>query len=307
LPKENPDLDATHISFWRDLSQEMNVDERGKLAHFIEWHYNLQHDRGADIFLPPVPYVTLKGVEFLIGKAIEINILAQDMIDGDVATYFSIDAEVFKNREAVERILNYIYKNPNKCRFVIFEIHNPEKILQPGFGLSSLEHLALFLRTIKSMKETTTRIFGLLNGGGFGYCLLGAGFDFFTDTISNYVEFPQKRAGHRPRKFLNPITITPESFEDIENYWLDHGSLPDDCETCEDEYNNVLKVFNRKTIDLDKWSVDCRKHGINVWNRLTREVINSINHNNDGLFYEIVQRTFTYTKLTPIIRDIDLL
>jgi hypothetical protein len=303
LPYMTENLDIAHIKFWRDMSKIDDDNKTDKTAHFIKWHYD-QVKGKSDIFLPPVPYITLNGCDFLVKKTLEINLDAWDLIDDDVATFFNMDAEVFRNKEAVESIINYIVNNPNKSKFVIFNIHNANKILSPSYGLSSMENFGLFLKAIKNIRERADRIFGLLNSGGLGYCLLGCGFDFFGDTVNNYSDFPNPKKGNtgKHRKYLNSFTLYPESFEDVMNYWKYHGTLPCSCPTCRN-YNSYSR-FDETTVDKKKWSVDCRKHGMNVWNEVVMERLKGISNGDDKLFFERVQRTIAFTKLAPYIKDI---
>ncbi|MEK6881249.1 MAG: hypothetical protein AABY22_16630 [Nanoarchaeota archaeon] len=166
IDKKNKDenLDEMHLRFWKSLFLIDKKKGRKKSLHFIKWHESIQKNRGADIFIPPTPYIKEIGGDFLVEKAIEINSDANDIIDGDVATYFEFDIEIFRNMNLINRILNYISENPNKCKFTMFKIHNIDKILSKGYGLSTLEHFELFLRTLKSIKENKKSVFGVING-----------------------------------------------------------------------------------------------------------------------------------------------
>jgi len=145
---KNINIDSAHISFWKNIFSKDKKTGRTKSLHFIKWHESLQKSREADIFLPPTPYIKEAGGEFLVEKAIEINTDAFDLIVGDVATYFEFDIEIFRNINIINRILNYISENPNKCRFVLFKIHNIDKILMKG-ELSCLGKINIVLFTTR--------------------------------------------------------------------------------------------------------------------------------------------------------------
>lgn len=148
-----------------------------------------------------------------------------------------------------------------------------------------------------------------MDGGGFGYSLLGSVADFFTDTMHNYNQDPppQKKGQKRPRKprqYLNYFTLALERFTDIENYFLDHKCLPCHCWLCEEKYN-VLKVFNRSVLNWDEWSNDCKRHALNVWEIVTQELINAMIRGDENLFFERIART-DYVKLAKVIRKISI-
>jgi hypothetical protein len=286
-------LDVTHNNFWHNLF-ENNLN-----AHFIKWHLSQQEERHADIFIPPVPFVNYKSRDFLLNKAIEINSDSLELVGETSATYFPIDIQLFRYRDSIQKILEYVdYIN---TKFTVFKIMNADAILGQGFGQDARRNFELFLKVIKNIKESNPgRVFGLLNGGGFGYCLIGAGFDFFVDNVDNYSDAPirpsKKRA--RFRKILNPETLSLEPFEGAMNMLRENGIFIGG--------NSVIKKYagkNSDLIDSSEWSKDCKRHGMLTWNDLTGVAVRGINEGEDSLYFDKIVNS-DYAILGNIIRSV---
>jgi len=294
LSKADKDgLDLVHNNFWHKLFSE------NRTAHFIKWHLNQQQERDSDIFLPPVPFVNYKARDILLNQAIEINSDSLELVGETSATYFPIDIQLFRYRDSIKKILDYLsYIN---TKFNVFKITNADAILGPGFGHDARKNFELFLKVIKSLKEENpSRVFGILNGGGFGYCLIGAGFDFFVDNVNNYsgnfIRPIKKRA--RFRKILNPETLSLEPFEGAMNILRDNGIFIGN--------NSVIKKYagkNQDLIDSREWSKDCRRHGLMTWNDLTKVAVRCINENEDSLYFDKVVNS-DYAILGNMIRNL---
>lgn len=307
--RKSTDFDALHIRFWRRLFQKI-ADERGtgrsKIAHFVKWQDERQRGMGSDIFLPPTPFIGVSGCEYLVEKAIEINRDASDLVDRDVATFFNMDSQVFRKREILMRVLDYVDQKPGKCVFNIFKIWNIDDIVKPGFGESARRNFELFLRVIKSMKDESkgeSKVFGLLNGGtgGFGYCLTGAVFDFFVYTIGGHQYYIPHAKKVTHRKCLNPNTLVLEGFDGLKELYESYNSMP--LPYLPRKKPTSPKTFSKKAIDGKRWSVESRLHDVIMWNELTREVINSMSNDDDSLFFNRVQNS-DYAILAPIIRRV---
>ncbi len=108
------ELDLTHNNFWNRLFNE------NRTAHFIKWHLSQQQEMGADIFIPPVPYVNYKSRYFLLNKAIEINSDSLELVGEISATFFSIDVQMFRCRDSIKKILDYLsYINTKYFHFIL--------------------------------------------------------------------------------------------------------------------------------------------------------------------------------------------
>ena len=290
---DRDNLEETHNEFWKKVFSEKRT------AHLIQWVIKQQKDRGADIFIPPVPYISYKSRDDLLNKAIEINSDSLELVGETSATYFSIDVQIFRYRDCVEKLLDYLsYIN---TRFNLFKIINADSIIAQGFGQDARKNFEFFLKVIKSIKEENPqRIFGLLNGGGFGYCLIGAGFDFFVDTVNNYQENfirPSKKRA-KFRKILNEETFSLEPFEGAMNMLKDNGTLIGN--------NSIIKKYqgkNKASINSHEWSEDCKRHGILTWNKLTKVAVRGINENEDSLYFDKVINS-DYAILGNILRNI---
>lgn len=216
-----------------------------------------------------------------------------------------MNADVFKMTNAIVRILDYISKNPNKSGFTVFKLIDIDRIAMPGYPPMARRNFELFLKTIKKMKDEdkTSRIFGLINGGsgGFGYCLVGTVFDFFTYTIGGHEYYiPNiERASHR--KSLNPDTLFLEDFDSVQERVEFLGQLP---LPFLPNKKHIIP-FNRITVDRNEWSIDSRRNAVAMWNELTREVINSMTKKDpdDSQFFNRVARS-DYAILTTIIRKV---
>ncbi len=299
ISHDNLNLDAEHIKFWTDL---FTSTEKGTLksAHFLKWHWKRQKGRGADLFIPPTPYINLKS-DMLIDKAIEMNHDAREFIsDGEVSTIFNVNLDLFNNKKAIEKMTNYFDQAPT--RITLFKFIDAQKILQPGFGQYAKRNFELFLRVIKSIKEEQPgRIFGVLNGGGFGYALLGADFDFFTDSVSNYPPYYFKNVGERThRGMLNAETLTIEKFEGVKNIFKENNILMHECKICR-KYKDLENISG---VSRQQWSEDCRRHGLHLWNKFTKEYYEAQATEQERLFFDKIQNS-DYAILGTILRNIN--
>jgi hypothetical protein len=299
LLNDDVDLENEHNAFWNSL---FTTTQQGTLksAHFSRWQWKLQQSRGADVFIPPVPYVSIK-TPSLIDKALEMNLDARDFVkDGEVTTAFVIDVDLFNSKDAIEKITSHLDKAPTKL--TLFKFVNPTKILANGFGQYAKKNFELFLRVIKSIKEEQPeRIFGVMDGGGFGYALLGAGFDFFTDTVSNYPPYYIPKKGERKhRGMLNAETLSIERFEGVKNMHREHQVLMHDCKICR-KYSGVE---NLEVVDRQVWSEDCRRHAPHMWNGFTREYTEAKATAQEKLFFDKIQNS-DYAIIGTIIRKIN--
>lgn len=292
---DSNNLDMVHEKFWDIIFTE------NRAAHFIKWHFNQQNDRKADVFIPPVPLINPKNREILVNKAIEINSDALEIVGESAASHFIIDVQLFRHREAIQKIAEYIsYIN---TKFNIIKILNSNKIVEKGFGQDARDNFELFLRVIKSIKEENpNRVFGIISEGGFGYSLIGAGFDFFVDTVNNYSQNFIRPRGKRStyRQILNPETLALEPIEGVKNMLKDNGTFLGS--------NPIIKKYRgRSLIEVDPkiWSEDCRKHGILTWNELTKIAVRSINDGEDTLYFDKIQNS-DYAILGNIVRKINL-
>lgn len=294
LSEANKDkLDSTHNGFWNRLFNE------NRTAHFIKWHLNQQQERKADIFIPPVPYVNHKSRDLLLDRAIEINSDSLELVGETSATFFSIDVQLFRYRDSIKKILEYLsYIN---TKFNLFKITNVNALVGQGFGQDARNNFQLFLKVIKSLKEeNSSRVFGMLNGGGFGYCMIGAGFDFFVDNVNNYgdgfIRPGIKRAAFR--KILNPETLSLEPSEGAMNILRDNGVFIGN--------NPIIDKYagkNPALINSREWSRDCRRHGLLTWNNLTKIVVRGINEKEDSLYFDKIVNS-DYAILGNIIRKL---
>ncbi len=293
------DMDIEHENFWNTL---FTSKEKGTLksAHFLRWHWKRQQSRGADVCIPPTPYVSNKSSE-LINKSIEMNHDARDFIkDGEVCTAFTVDMDLFNNKQAIEKLTNYLDQTPT--RITVFKFFDPTKILKIGFGQYARRNFELFLRVIRSIKEEhPNRIFGVLDGGAFGYALLGTGFDFFTDTVSNYPPYYViTKSQRKHRGMINAETLSIEKFEGVKHIFAENHTLMHECKTCK-KYKSMENIG---IIDKQIWSEDCRRHGLHMWNKFTQEYFEAVQTGQEKLFFDKIQNS-DYAILGTILRNIN--
>jgi hypothetical protein len=291
-------LTQTHINFWRSLFKKEG--ETAKIAHFIKWHEATQSQRKADVFIPPVPYIDHHSKNELLRLAMEINSDALNLVGEKAAVYFNFNADMFRDKQFVSEVCEFIERA--NAKFNVFKILDADKIIGKGFGQDAKQNFQIFLRTIKSLKdEDSEKIFGLLCGGGLGYCLLGAGFDFFVDTVNNYAQdfMARRSGGMNYRKLFNPETLSLEPIEGAKNMLIENGTLPGD--------NIVIKKYEgKKVTDFTRkeWSMDCRRHGVLEWNKLLKVVARAIDEGEDTLFFDKVQNS-DYAVLGSILRKVN--
>lgn len=299
-------LDRVHLEFWRSLfSPKRGRDniERLKIGHFIQAHDDFQREKETDVFVPPVPFITLQNCHVFTDYTIQINMDAFDLVDRDVAAFFCLDSKVFADKQTIKRIVNYIANNPSECKLVLFKILWPERILEAKYGkyaLKNLEFLLMNLRMIRK-EEENPRIYGMINGGGFGYCLLGAGFDFFTDSVSHYWYYYPRKKKTTHKKSLDPDLLIPRTFEDAEAMFSEWGESPLPYLPFP-KYQNA-RNFNKYQVSPEEWRRDVKLAGIVMWNEYVNEIIRAMDRENnlETLFFEKVLRS-AYSRLAPIIR-----
>jgi hypothetical protein len=304
LVSKGANCNSLHITLWNDLFPT-DDRERAAAAQLINWFYRKEKLLGTDIFVPPVPSLNGKNCEELFEKAIFINKMASDIITDDVAAYFSVSADVFENRAVVEGIANYLSEGNAKVGLIKFT--DPQNFVGLSFSEHAQNNLSLFLKILKLRNQTkeTPMITGAFGGSGLGYCMLGAGFDFFTDTVNNYAQYPMPSKGQkkaRYRKCLNDKTLVPEKYEGIKSMFVDSGQNPMPYLPPEAGSYTREQFINNK-IDPETWSRDCKLNGIGIWNEFTGELTDAIRTKTDTLFFDKIQRS-RYAVLTPIIKDV---
>lgn len=274
--KDTKDQETLHNNFWSNLFSESATRKKIDIAHFISWHREIQiKDMRSDIFLPPVPYIkNLDGIKNdFIRYAKEINDIGFQLYGQECALYLVFDMSLFKDSKAIAQIADIISEAPNK--YIVLKILGIGKLLSLGFGYYPKKTVEFFLRILNDVKQNSPgKLIGFLDGGGFGYCLLGSCADFFTDTVSNAYQdsFPKNTGKHRG--LLHPITLTTEPIGGVCEQLNNHGSLFIDCSIA-DKYRGFDEKKFLSTVDKGQWSIDARKMGLIVWQKRMAALMNT--------------------------------
>jgi len=296
------DPEGMHISFWRNLLEGQGQGTI-KAGHFIKWQDKTQKNMGGDVFIAPSPYITRPGCDFLVEAAIKINSMSQALANRDVADTFYLDAEIFKDKRTIERIAEYL--GTTHSQMILFKIKNQQKLIDGFHGKYALKNLQFLLSIIKNdarQFDDKVRTYGLLNGGGFGYCLLGAGFDFFTDPVGNF-EYPM--VGRKKDDFRGTIgseSLVYEPFEELCSLLHDYGEsvLP---HHPEGKYNNTTRL-ERRFLTPDVWRRDCKLNGLCLWNEYVNDNVQAMINRQDRLVFDRVANS-SYARLAPIVKDLN--
>jgi len=295
--------DDLHIKFWERLFPS-DDKERADAGSLINWTFRQEKKCGIDVFIPPIPSLNARNCGALIDKSISMNKMASDIVTDDVATYFSLSADVFENRSAVHNILNCIAESKNKIGVIKFT--DPHNFVNISFSEHAQNNLSLFLKTLKfqNQNKESPMMMGTLGGGAFGYCLLGAGFDFFTDTVNNYAQYPMPARGSRARyrKCLNDRRLVLEKFDGLKSKFLEEDQDPLPYLPVQ-RGKYTKQQFEKGSIDPSEWSRNCRLHGIGMWDEFTKQVYEAIHTKTDILFFDKIQRS-AYAMLAPIINEV---
>lgn len=295
-------MDNLHHSFWKKRFEE---DEKKKkdIAHYISWNRERQvTERSADLFIPPVPHIKLnlpKPIknDFLFFTN-EINKIAYGLYGQESAFYFNISAELFTDSEAINQINSMLLECPN--RHIFFKILNTKYMSSDQFGYFAKKNFQSFLVTLLNLREfDDKRVIGMLNGGGFSYCLLNVVLNFFTDTVTNFpTEGMPKYTGGRHRSLLHPISLAPERIEGVLQQLDAYKSLFSD-NSIADKYRGLdSKQFLNK-INNHEWSIDARKIGILIWEKLINARLST---DKNKVFDEVINSNFSF--LGGILRKI---
>ncbi|ODS36161.1 hypothetical protein BEH94_08440 [Candidatus Altiarchaeales archaeon WOR_SM1_SCG] len=300
--KEREDYDLLHIRFWKGLFENSG---RINVGHFIKWSEYLQKERKADIFIAPTPYIKQESCEFLLEKAIDINRKSHDLVTGDVADSFFIDAGIFQNKKLIERLVDYLGITPSEM--ILFKINGYENLVNRVYGSYALKNFKFLLNTIKTdyrYFKNKVRSYGLLNGGGFGYCLLGGGFDFFTDTVSSFEYYPshppKRRSTHRGT--IGAESLVYEKFESLKNLFDDYGETPLPYHP-QKKYDNIKQLYPLQ-INSKEWARDCKLNSMCLWNAYVNDNINGMINKDDRLVFDRISNS-AFTQLSPIIKDLN--
>lgn len=264
-----------HLDFWSSLFEESKTGRKQGVAHFISWNNDIQSNMQSDIFLPPVPFIKNKDdiKNMFIKYTKEINDTSFQLYGESAAMYVILDMSLFRDSKAIDQIASIISEAPNK--FIILKILGINKMTEPTFGYYARKNLEFFLKTLNDIRcVKPEKIVGLLDGGGFGYCLLGTCVDFFTDTVSNAYQdtFPRNTGKHR--SLLHPLTFVPENIEGVLQQLSNHKSLFMDC-IIADKYKGMDKEKFLSTVDKIEWSMDCRRMGIIMWQKRMAALMNT--------------------------------
>ncbi|MEA2037620.1 MAG: hypothetical protein U9O94_08980 [Nanoarchaeota archaeon] len=283
--------DSLYYAFWFNLFYQDEKTRKRDIVGFISWTHEKEiEERNADFFLPSVPYIKrgfnvtekLKFLQYLD----ETNKLSYHLYGDTSAFYCVIDADLFKDTNSINQICNIISKCKNK--FIVIKIINVGKFSQPNFGYYSTKNLLHFLRVIQDTKVVRQdRVTGLLNGGGFGYCLFSTVFDFYTDTVNNYPTEGRATYTGKHRGLLHPITLAVEPSEGVGEQLKQHGALFLD-NSIADKY---LEVSSLDNIDKSIWSKDCRRMGLVMWQkRIFAKLMTDKHH----VFDEVYNSSFAF-------------
>lgn len=303
LVSKDAKSDQLHEAFWNGLFPSGDT-ERADAARLIKWSERQERKDGADVYIPTVPSLKAKNCGTLTDKAIAMNNMASDIVNGDVATYFSLCADTFDNRAAIQDILNCIVDSKN--RIAVLKFIDPQNFVNISFSEHAQDNLSLFLKTLKLQNQSrdSPMLIGTLNGGGFGYCLLGAGFDFFTDTVGNYAQYPMPKPGPRSlyRQCLSDKRLVLEKYNGIRSKFIEEDQEP--LPYLPSQKNKPTKEqFQKNQVNPEEWSKDCKLHGIGMWNEFTKELSEAIQFKTDTLFFDKIQRS-AYATLASIINEV---
>ena len=295
--------DELHEQFWNNMFPEEGI-ERADAGSLINWSNKQEEKFGSDLYIPTVPFLTGRNCNALVDKAISMNTMAADIVDRDVATYFSLSADVFENRKVIQDVLNCIGESKNKVGIIKFT--DPQNFVNISFSEHAQNNLSLFLKTLKLQNQNRENpmMMGTLAGGAFGYCLLGAGFDFFTDTVNNYQQYPMPTKGQKAlyRKCFNDRRLVLESFAGIRSKFLEEGQDPMPYLPMQ-RGRYTREQLEKNQIDAAEWSRNCRFNGIGMWNEFTKELAEAIRTRTDSLFLDKIQRS-AYAMLYTVINDV---
>lgn len=264
------DKDYIHNNFWRNLFKEEG-SKKMKIAHFISWVYEKEiSERKGDLFIPSVPYIrrnlpTKVKNDFLFYTK-EINRISYNLYGEESAFYFNIDADLFIDGDSINQLNDMIINAPNK--YIFFKVLYPEKMSNGQFGHYAKKNFEDFLNTLLTAREIDSkRVIGMLNGGGFGYCLLNVVLNFFTDTVHNFPTYSRGKRTGKHRSLLHPINLFPERIEGVLQQLNLHKSLFLDDSVAE-KYKGMDKQEFVREVNKNEWSRDARKMGILMWQKL---------------------------------------
>jgi len=268
------DQEGLHNNFWNSLFSQSAMGKKIGIAHYISWNREIQiKEMHSDIFLPPVPYIKNLDIKNdFIRFTKEINDTAFQLYGQESALYLIFDMALFKDSKAIADIANILSEAPN--RYIVLKILGIGKLISLGFGYYPKKTIEFFLHVLNDVKQyTPEKLVGFLDGGGFGYCLLGSCADFFTDTVSNAYQdsFPKNTGKHRG--LLHPITLTTEPISGIIEQLNSHGSLFIDCSIAEKYRGFDEQKF--LSVDKGQWSIDARKMGLIVWQKRMSALMNT--------------------------------
>ncbi len=283
--------DMLYYAFWDNIFFYDEKRRKRNVTSLISWNYEKEvKERNANIFLPLVPYIkrgfAIKEKRKFIKYTSEINNLSFQIYGERSAFYCVIDSDLFRDTDSINQLCDIISKCPNK--FIILKILNINKFSQPNFGFYAIKNLLYFLKILEDTKITNSdRILGILNGGGFGYCLFNVVFDFFTDTVNNYPTESRGINTGKHRGLLHPITFAVEPSEGVEDQLKKHKCL---------FLNNIIadKYIGKENLDdVDKlvWSKDCRKMGMITWQK---RMYAKLNTKSNHVFDEVYNSGFPY-------------
>jgi hypothetical protein len=294
-------IEDTHFSFWKGLVIPRGPKNISNIAGFISWFFsNAMEDMHSDIFLPPVPLIENDKYKYeLIKISNNINHISNSLYPNKCAYNLCFDANLFRDEQAVREISDIV--SSAKTDLIAIKILGVRKIFEPGFGSYAKNNLTFFLKVLKDIKMLNpSKTIGLLDGGGFGYSIMGTGtIDFFIDTVSNFPQDSFPRPSTKYRGLLHPITLTIEPIDGVMQYQADNnGELFYD--------NSIAQFYNGrdiKTVDKIKWSIDARKMGLLMWQERMAGLVNSLNSGFGTMRFDEIVRS-DYAMLADVLRKV---
>lgn len=285
--------DDIHHDFWQDLFKE-DGSKKMKIAHFISWTYEKEiSERKGDLFIPSVPYIRRNLSPEIKKKLLfytkEINKISYNLYGEESVFYFVVDGDLFIDGESIKQLNNMIINAQNK--HIFFKIIHPEAMMGVQFGYYAKKNFGDFLNTLLVAREINNqRIIGMLNGGGFSYCLLNSILNFFTDTVSNFPSYGRPRQTGKHRSLLHPINLSPERIEGVLQQLNLHKSLFLD-DSIADKYRGMDKQRFEREVNRSEWSIDARKMGLLMWQKLISARLST---DKNKIFDEVVNSNFSF-------------
>jgi len=252
---------ASHTSFWHELDRN-SKQRNDMIASFLD----VELICGADILIPPVPFVTSEG---LLDIALRINKISQAIATerAACATYFLLQKSILRHETMLDKIINFIKNDTNAI--TVFKFKN--LTLWESGCIVERELFGKLKDAITEVKRSNPKKLYMILESSYQSFLCGCFFDVVSSSLRGFdrdSNYGQTGYG----AWFYPEKLCHIKFSDLPTIMKNNGGrLPCNCAYCQN-----LTIPKLKNMSLEEWRDGRRIHYTLTMNELMKMIDEAI-------------------------------